>query len=40
MPLIEDYYVVQTFPSNRTDQPLDECILPRTPGCGYDFFHS
>jgi Phage integrase family len=30
--LTEDHHVIQTLTSNRTDHPLCECILPRTPG--------
>ena len=39
MSLIENDDVIQTFPPNRADQPLHIRILPRTPGCGDNFFH-
>jgi hypothetical protein len=37
MPLAENYHMIQTFPTYRTDQPLGISVLPRTPGCGNYF---
>jgi hypothetical protein len=37
MPLAENYHMIQTFPTYRTDQSLGISVLPRTPGCG-DYF--
>jgi hypothetical protein len=39
VPPIQNYHMIQTFTTNRTDQPFRECILPRTPRRGDNFFH-
>jgi hypothetical protein len=39
VPPIQNYHMIQTFTTNRTDQPFRECILPGTPGRGDNFFH-
>jgi hypothetical protein len=38
VPLAEDHHMIEVFPANRSDPPLGITVLPRTPGCRYDFF--
>ena len=37
---IQNHNVVQTLPSNRANQPLGKCVLPRTPRCSDNLFDS
>ena len=40
MSLTQNHDVIQAFPSNRTDQPFHECILPGTSGGCEDLLYS
>jgi hypothetical protein len=40
VPFIQNHNVVQTLPSNRANQPLGKCVLPRTPRCSDNLLDS